>query len=252
MKDETLQEEGEGEGQGIAATIDEIKSKTQIDIVTNKLFVFYMIIAANFLAVVFSCDVQRMLTKNIYAIHLVAIMTMYFSVVLVDSTENKKTNPMMNVIWTSSLYLVFLLSTHCHFKWFFSAIIVMFTVFFFQSIKTFVQDILEDDTHKAHKIPGASRVLYLVMKTIEYAQLSVQFVIASLIVIGFMVYTGEQSVKFGDGWNWKQYWFETPCNIKRTGELGYKLVDKYKHSGLALAGLKRVFGMSSGLKMIKA
>jgi hypothetical protein len=221
--------------QPLPPVLEETKSK--LDAITNKIFVFYMLVACNFLAVVFSCDVQRFISQNMYVIHVVAIMTLYFSVILVDSSiDNKVSNPVKAIGYTIALYFVFLLSTHCHFKMFFLAILVMFSVFVAQTVKNYIDDVNKTKNH---------RVLEVTANIISYAQVAFQFLIAGLIVFGFLVYTGEQSIKFNHlgKWNWMTFWFDTPCNLKRTGKRGQILLETHGFSGLAFNGLKKVLNM---------
>lgn len=216
------------------------EDSSRLDVITNKLFIFYLLISANFLASVFSCDVQRLLSQNMYALHIIAIMTLYFSVVLIDTTENKASNPGKTVMWTALLYFVFLLSTHCHFKLFALAVLTMFAIFVVQNGKIYLDSLVKDaSTPLVHTVPGLARGVEITILLISYLQLVSEFAIIGLIVYGFLVYTGEQSLKYNN-WDWIKFWFNTPCIIGKTGAKGVELLRIHQYSGLAMEGVKRI------------
>lgn len=232
----------------IAQKLVELKRKTYMDVVGDKLFGFYMLVACNVVMSIFSCDVQRFL-EEMYVVHLIAIMTLYFSVVLIDNNNNNntpdepKTNPVRIIVWTMMLYFLFLLSTHCHFRFFFASILVIFTTFVMQNIRGYLEQLQRLKPDVVNAVPGADPAISFVISAIAGLQLTSEFVVAALVIFGFLVYLGEQTVKYSD-WTWVSFWFDSPCRKSRTGARGVALLAQYGYLGLAFHGLKRLIGLA--------
>lgn len=195
----------------------------------HRLFIFYLLIASGVVFQMFNCELRRFLETNTFMIHSVAIMFLYFFVVLADSVENKQneTNPFLILGWTAGLYLVFLISTHCQFQMFAAALLLLFALFVLQNIKTYTMQKQSESNFHSN-----------ITQAIENTQVVLQVAAATSIVFGFLVFTGEQAFKYDDkNWSWIKFWLETPC--KGTGSFGRMLLKKYKMSGLAIKGIAR-------------
>ena len=74
------------------------------------IFIFILIISANFLAEIFPCRLQDALRNNMYLKHLFGLFTMIFFVVLTSNLENKNYLYIRSII----LYIIFILITRTH------------------------------------------------------------------------------------------------------------------------------------------
>lgn len=78
----------------------------------KSIFILYMLISANFLANTFGCSIQKILTENMLAKHLIGFLTLYFFVTLTSKPD--KTDELMFIKKFSVsilVYFVFILST---------------------------------------------------------------------------------------------------------------------------------------------
>ena len=56
----------------------------------NTLFIIYLLISCNFLANLFSCNLQQLLSENMYVKHIFGFLTMLFCIIYVDSNIVKE------------------------------------------------------------------------------------------------------------------------------------------------------------------
>ena len=82
------------------------------------IFIFYMIISANFLSNIFGCTTQKLFSKNILVKHIIGFLTLFFFVALLDddksNTNTKKTDEYIffkKLGASIILYFVFILSS---------------------------------------------------------------------------------------------------------------------------------------------
>jgi len=82
------------------------------------IFSLYLIIAVNFLSTLFSCQIQSILYTNIYVIHIVALCTLFFFVLLVRKQTVDDYNDeylyFKNMLKSVFLYIIFVCSLRLH------------------------------------------------------------------------------------------------------------------------------------------
>jgi len=82
------------------------------------IFSLYLIIAVNFLGNLFSCQIQSLLYNNIYVIHIVALSTLFFFVLLVRKQTIDDYNDeylyFRNMLKSVILYIIFVCSLRLH------------------------------------------------------------------------------------------------------------------------------------------
>ena len=76
------------------------------------IFIFFLIISANFLAELFPCRLQYILRNNMVIKHLFGLFTMIFFVVLSSGIKNK--NILKIMLTAFVLYIIFILITKCN------------------------------------------------------------------------------------------------------------------------------------------
>ena len=75
------------------------------------IFIFVLIVSANFLAEIFPCRLQYILRNNMFIKHVFGLFTMIFFVVLSSEWKNKN---IFNIVNSSFLlYVLFILITKC-------------------------------------------------------------------------------------------------------------------------------------------
>lgn len=73
-------------------------------------FAFYLLVACNYVKEIFGCGLQTMLDQNIYAKHVVAILLLFFLVVIINP-EYADQQITRNVLLTLGIYAWFLITT---------------------------------------------------------------------------------------------------------------------------------------------
>ena len=89
------------------------------------IFIFYMIISANFLGNIFGCTTQKIFKENMLVKHILGFLTLFVFVALIDEDKsNINTNKLDEYIFFKKLgaaiilYFVFILSTRINYIYF--------------------------------------------------------------------------------------------------------------------------------------
>jgi hypothetical protein len=80
----------------------------------NTLFIIYLLISCNFLANLFSCNLQQLLSDNMYVKHIFGFFTMLFCIVYVDSNIIKESKYIEGFFYAIIFYIWFWLTTKTH------------------------------------------------------------------------------------------------------------------------------------------
>jgi len=209
--------------------------------ILNGLFIFYVIVAANCITTMLSCDLQRILNDNMWVKNAIAFMTIYFSVILVNTTDENEKQPMKLLMSTLLLYALFLVTTHCNFRFFVAAVVCMFIIYISQDFRKWLEQLSAGVTAESSRAKHEGKKLIdLIIKIINYIQIYAQVIIVGIFFVGFIVNLGEQSLKNRGSWNWTKYFLDIPCRDTNTGAVGRQLYNEYHNRGLFIAGLKRL------------
>lgn len=147
------------------------------------IFMLYLILSANFLANLFGCRAQQEFVSNMWLKHLLGFMTMYLSIVLVDSTAKWSASPSVQLGVASAFYVVFVLTTRMDYKWWVAFIIGLCIVYILQVYKDHEKTSEEDK------------------KKYETYQKYTMYVVGAILVVGFLVYYGKKQVEYGKKFN---------------------------------------------------
>jgi len=142
------------------------------------LLFFYLLIAANFIGNTFSCRIQYLLNYNIYIRHFLAIITLYFVVLIVDVNFNKY-SPFEMIFICIVAYIYFLISVKSHINYFVITIILLIIIAFLQHNKEYK---LKKDTKNKNN--------YKSIKFINNIQLILIIILVIITIFGFIVYLG--------------------------------------------------------------
>jgi uncharacterized membrane protein len=161
----------------------------------KNIFIIYLIISSNFLANLFGCRTQDVLTNNMLLKHLLGFMTMYFFVVLVDNKSKLSDSPKNQLLFTILFYITFLLTTRMDFKWWVGLIVILCMFYILQVYKD--HDKTEDKDKKKY----------------EYYQIYLSYLMITVLIIGFLVYIGRKKVEYKDSFNLMTFIFgKTTCS----------------------------------------
>lgn len=142
----------------------------------NSILVLYMLICGGYIANLFGCRVQYLLSNNMVLKHLLGFMTMYFFVVV---TRQETVKPNTHAFLAALFYIIFVITTRMDYKWWFAFIIGLFVIYILEAYKT--NDKIEEEKKKQ----------------IEYYQKYLIYIVAVIILLGFIIYYGKKKAEYG-------------------------------------------------------
>jgi hypothetical protein len=146
---------------------------------------FYLLIAANFIGNTFSCKIQSILKYNVYIRHFLAIITLYFVVLIVDNNFDKY-SPFKMIFVCIVTYIYFLVSVKSHVYYFVISIILLIIISFLQHTKKHLKHTKKHLKHKENK----NQNKYTLTKYIDSIQLLIIIIMICITLFGFFVYLG--------------------------------------------------------------
>lgn len=165
----------------------------------KSVFVLYLIVSGNFLANLFGCRTQQALTNTMWLKHILGFMTMYFFVVLADSSSPFTDSPQMQFLFTLFCYTLFLISTRMDYKWWIAFILTLAVYYILQVYKDHSQT-KEQDKEKYSRI-----------------QKYLTYLAGSILILGFLVYIGKKKLEYKDQFNWSSFLIGKPtCSFSET------------------------------------
>ena len=162
------------------------------------MWVFLLLVCANFLGPILSCGMQNMLTHNIYAKHVVGLMTMFFAIQL---TGKAGKNPTSLLASAFVMYLLFIMFSKTHRVVLSIIVLMLFAYGLLSSYKNYYED------ENQQPRPTAVKCINISMETIKYA-------ILTLLPIGFVWYIVVKRAEYEKDWNWFRFIFGvTACKF---------------------------------------
>ena len=164
-------------------------------------FALFILVAGNYLGSLLSCGVQRVL-KNYQAFkHLVAFMTMYFFVIIIDP-DNINLRFWEQLIIIAVVYLVFIMLTKCHATLTPPVLLLFFVLYGI----------------KMHKQYNRDKVL---SNAWQIAELSVEIITLVLLVAGVVWYCVKKKRELQGSFKWSSFIFGTPQQCASTHLNGF-------------------------------
>ena len=168
-----------------------LESYTNIPLHT--IFVFFLIISANYLGQLYPCKIQTLFETNVYIKHFFGFLTLVFFVVFVDPI---KTSAFGETIMKSLvLYVIFLLLMNTNVLFFVFSLISLAGIYLL-SIKK--KELSSSDTDQD------SVVLY------DRVHDSLYILFALSTMVGFLVYMGEKKIEYKDKFQYLTFIFGKP------------------------------------------
>jgi hypothetical protein len=153
---------------------------------SNYVFVLYLIISANFLANLFNCRVQYLLSNNMYIKHLLGFFTLLFFIIIVNSeTKNK------DIIFISiGIYLLFIITAKIDFNFWIIFIVLLSLIYILEIYK----NEKEDNTTIGN----------IDINNIQYSLIIFNIFI---IIVGFLVYLGKKKFEYKENFDYTTFLF---------------------------------------------
>ena len=177
----------------------------------NTLFIIYLIISCNFLGSLFNCNLQKLLTDNIYIKHIFCFLTMLFSIIYVDSNIIKECKYMEGFFYAIIFYIWFVLTTKTNIYITLIILMLLLIVYILQLHINVISNQIElneeqKELNKEQKelIEEQKQNQIKLNKTIDNIKLS-QYIIISITflitIIGFIYYYIGKKKKYKQNWN---------------------------------------------------
>ena len=154
----------------------------------------YLWLLFGFFTSLLGCDLQRLVSQNMYVKHFLALISFFFLFTLLD--PNNRTN--IGHVWLKTIlvYLLFVMSTKSK-AW--ASILILILLIIDQTLKTqisYVSGLESPDTAQIARLTRWRRLLYALMVVV--------------IVAGFVHYYIYQKGEYGDQFNLSTFIFGTP------------------------------------------
>jgi len=167
-------------------------------------FIFILIVSANFLAELFPCRLQHLLRNNMFMKHLFGIFTMIFFVVL--STNNKNKNLFNLSLNSFLLYILFILITKCHVYAFYLILIFLGITYIVNILKqNKIENIEKEQNNKNKELMNKEIKNYDNIISILY------FFIIIITTIGVILYMGEKKIEYKKKFNYITFFIGKPA-----------------------------------------
>jgi len=167
-----------------------IISKETFIIVQKGMLFFFLIISGNYIGGLLSCRTKKLFATSMFAKHLIAMMSLYFFVVVSDS-KLQQYNPVITLIG--------------------SLLIIITLLAFFQIYREYL-------TKKTDKELGF--IDGLVKNNIDNIQLSLIVISLLITIIGLLVYIGMKKLEYKNGFRYKTFFLgKSECKNNLLGNI---------------------------------
>lgn len=151
----------------------------------------YLWLLFGFFSTLIGCDLQRLVSNNMYVKHLVALVTFFFLMTVIDSEND--VGIVDTWIKTLIVYVLFLMSTKSKIL---ASITVLIILIIDQTIKIHIQYILKHNPERnITHLNTIREYLYIVL--------------VAVIIIGYIHYFIRARLEFGDKFNYNKFIFGT-------------------------------------------
>jgi len=166
----------------------------------DALMLFYIIMIAGYFEPLFSCDLQRLFTESILAKHILAFISAFFLITLVDDKNDILSLKEMFKT-TGIIYALYILSTKAkaHF------VLPMLVVLFVDQIAKVQVGILDKRAEKKLALEGDAELKERIVKMREM----MTWVIVALIVGGVASYYVRARMEFGESFSTVKFFVGT-------------------------------------------
>lgn len=196
----------------------------------NTLFIIYLLISCNFLANLFSCNLQQLLSENMYVKHIFGFLTMLFCIIYVDSNIVKESKYMEGFFYAIIFYIWFWLTTKTHL---YTTLIILMLLLIVYILQIHKNTLYQQQEKKLTELDQDKKELdqeqIELNKNIDKIKLSQYIIIGiafAITIIGFIYYYSEKRREYGkqraDGIEWNTLTFmlgDIKCNKNKDGSV---------------------------------
>jgi hypothetical protein len=154
---------------------------------------FLLIISGNYIGNLLSCRIQDYFENDMYAKHIIAFISLYFFIILVEP-KLQMINPLKSLLMSIPIYVYFLLLAKNDAKYF---LIVIFCLL----VLTFVhlQENYFNNKNKKTKFERKFLDNVIIIKRV------IIIFIISISLFGFLIYLGMKKIEYKDNFNFQKF-----------------------------------------------
>lgn len=165
------------------------------------LFMFYMIISANFFVPLLSCRTQALIADSMTIRHLLGFLTMIFFVVLANVKEKVAFKKIVGI--AAALYLWFMMTTKMNDTLWKFLFFLLGTYYF---IYMYEQNNTEEKPEEKQRIDKVKGLLFTLSAVVT--------------VVGVLLYSGEKKIEYGKKFRWNTFILGNPVCRKHSPAVG--------------------------------
>lgn len=158
--------------------------------ITLALFALYLLLSSNYLGELFTCSLRRQLTHNMLSKHIIAIITLYVSVILTTNISGIPNKISATII----VYIWFLITTKCTARYVFAILLIIgVTVIIGKYIDSLEKEKPEKKEHYQQ-----------IKRNIRISTFIISIIIS---IIGFVIYYRKKKIEYGKRFDLKTFIF---------------------------------------------
>ena len=188
---------------------DPIVSTQNLISVQKGMLFFFLIISGNYIGELLSCRTQRLFSENMISKHVIALLSLYFFVVVSDS-KLQKYNPLITLTGTLLIYVYFLCMAKVESKFFLYTLVILTIIAFTQIYKEYLETNKDKLTQFEQFI---NERINLIQKTFIALTLLVTF-------IGLLTYLGMKKIEYKKNFDYTLFFLgKAKCKNNLLGDI---------------------------------
>lgn len=198
------------------------------------IFVFILIVSANFLAQLFPCRFQKALSDNMYIKHIFGLLTLNFFVTLTLPEYNSSLYETFKS--SSLLYLLFIIITNIETTFFYIVVFlsgISYLIYLNTNVIQKKIDAIADtpDTVENARAQNLSQETGPILKDqLNYSHTVSHYlnvISMTLIAFGFVVYLGKKKYEYKKDFQFLTFMFGRPTCLDKSPDISYTQAIKY-------------------------
>jgi hypothetical protein len=186
---------------------------TLIDTKIFSIFIFILIVSANFLAEIFPCRLQNLLRNNMLVKHVFGLFTMIFFVVLSSGSNDK--NIYVIIKRSLLLYIIFIFISKCHLYMFYFIMMFLGIAYIIDIANQYnitkVENIKQNNKELSNEELSNEEVEYNKKINNNNNIIYILYVLIFIsIFIGIILYMGEKKIEYKNNFNYITFFIGKP------------------------------------------
>lgn len=179
---------------------DNYISKDNFITVQKGMLFFFLIISGNYIGELLSCRTQKLFGKSMVSKHVIALISLYFFVVISDS-KLQQYNPVITLLGTFLIYVYFLCMAKVEARYFIITLFILTVIAFFQIYRQYLK---KKDDNELGKIERS------IKQNIDKIQTCLIIISLLITLIGLLVYMGMKKIEYNKDFKYNTFFIGKP------------------------------------------